>query len=64
MRELIYPESPWLAVAYTELAGKTFSFIVFEMYNSCRLSALSRDMIQEIRRLDLTSVLGCAGNAN
>lgn len=64
IRKLMDPKSPWLVWAYTELAAKTAAFILFEVYESCRVWALSRNMIQGIRRLDLKTILGNAGNAN
>lgn len=53
--------SPWLVVAYTELGAKTVVFILFEVYDSRRLWALSCEMIEGIRSLNLRSVLGNSG---
>lgn len=46
LRELMNSESPWWVVAYTEMDAKTAVYILFEVYDSCRLRALSRDMIE------------------
>lgn len=63
MRELCDPGSLWWVVAYTEIAAETAGFILFEVFDNCRLWALRRDMIQRIRRLSLKTVIGNAGNA-
>lgn len=62
MMELICPTSPWWVCGYTELAAKTAAFILFVVYDSCLLGALSREMIEGIRRLNFRSELGNSGN--
>ena len=63
-RELRDPQSGWWVVAYTEFAAKTAAFILFEVYDSYRLWALSGVMIANIRALDLPRVLGSRANAD
>lgn len=63
MRKLCDPESSWWIVAYMKLAAKTAAYILFEVDDSCRLWRLSREMIQDIRRLDLQTILGNTDNA-
>lgn len=56
-------ESPWCVVAYTEMmVVKAVAFILFEAYYSGRLWALSRYMIEGIRRLKLKTILSNAHN--
>lgn len=55
-------ESPWWVMEYTEISIKTAALIFLEVYDSCRLWALNREMIQEIRRLILEKILGNTGN--
>lgn len=51
--ELMGSESPWLVVAYTEMAAKTAAYILFNLYDSCRIWALSHDMSEGISRFNL-----------
>lgn len=62
MRELLDLDSPWWIVTYTKLAPKTAAFVLFDVYDSCRLWALSREMIQGILYLNLKTVLINVGN--
>lgn len=51
--QLMDTESPWWVVACTELSAKMAASIFFEVYDTCRLLALSREMMQGIRHLSL-----------
>lgn len=62
MHELCDPESPWWVVAYTELSAKKAAYILFEVYESCRLWKLSHEIIHGIRSPYLKTVLGNAVN--
>ena len=50
-------------VVYTEMTAKTAAFILQDAYHNCRLWALSRDSIENIRALTLVDVLGNQANA-
>lgn len=63
MRELIDIESPCWFDAYMERAAKTAVFFLFEAYDSCRLQALSSDIVEGIRRINLKIILGNDRNA-
>lgn len=63
IRELRYPKLPLWAATYTEFSAGVAAFILFEEQASCRLWALSRDLIEKIGRLNLNTVLGKAGNS-
>lgn len=62
MRELCDRESPWWVATYTELAVKTAEFILFDVYDWCRLWSLSREMIEGIQRLNSETIFGNEGN--
>lgn len=53
IEELYDPDSPWWVVAYTEVDSKTGAFLLFEFHLSCRLCALSKPILEGIRRLNL-----------
>lgn len=59
--EFCDPDLPWWVTTYTEFAAKVVAYIIFEFYDSCRLWALIRDMLEGIRRLNLETFLGNAG---
>lgn len=42
--------------------AKTAAFILFEVYDSCKLWALSKELTRGIRRLDSKIFLGNEGN--
>ena len=39
--DLMDPQSGWWILAYTEFAAKVAAFILFEVYDNCRLWGLS-----------------------
>ena len=63
-RLLLDPRSGYWRIAYTECAACVAAYILFEMYDTYRLWALSPDLIRDIRALDLVRVLGSQRNAD
>ena len=62
VRALLDQNSGWWVVAYTEHIAKTAAFILFDVYDSLRLWALSPRTISFCRELDLVPVLGNDAN--
>lgn len=58
------PGSPGCVLVYTELVLKTAAYILYKLYDTCRIWLLSRKMIQGIRRFDQKTLLGNAANAS
>ena len=63
MDELHDPQSGYWVVAYTEWVVKVAAFILFDVYDSYRLWALSPAMIEAIGQLNLDQALGNRENA-
>lgn len=63
MRAFCDPESLWWFVAYSEITDKTAAYILLQVCDTCRLWALSREMIQWIQSLNMEAVLGIADDA-
>lgn len=62
MRELVDLAPPWWVVSYNSLAAKTDPIILFDVYDCCRLCALSLEMIESIIQLNLRTVLWSSAN--
>lgn len=59
------PYSPWCNVGvYTKIEAETAILILFDVYDTCRLWALSPKMFERIRRLDIRAVLWNEGNSS
>lgn len=56
------PQSGFWRVAYTKFVACVGAYILFEVYDNYPLCSFSRDMIRDIRVLDLVRVLGSGKN--
>jgi len=63
MDELRDPQSGYWVVAYTEWVVKVAAFVLFDVYDSYRLWALSPAMIEALGQLNLDQALGNRENA-
>lgn len=61
-RKLFDSQSGYWRISYTEFAACVAPYILFEVYHNYRLWALRRDLIRDIRKLDLVRALGSEMN--
>lgn len=61
-RDLLNLNSGYWRIAYTTFAACVAAYILFEVYDNYRLWALSRDLLRDIRKLDLVRVFGWEAN--
>lgn len=62
--ELQDENSGWWVVTYTEFIARTIASILFDVYDSLRLRAVSLDKCRLARDLNLKPVLGTMDNVN